>query len=56
VIEPGQTPRAVPGDPGDDRLVAAALAAGAALVSNDGHLHAVTGHAGLWVVRPSELA
>jgi predicted nucleic acid-binding protein len=33
VVEPAQTPRVVPDDPGDDKLVAAARAAGAVLVS-----------------------
>jgi hypothetical protein len=45
----------VPDDPGDDKLVAAALAAGAALVSNDGHLLALAGHGGLEVVRPADV-
>jgi len=33
VVEPARTPRVVPADPEDDKLVAAALAAGAVLVS-----------------------
>ena len=45
----------VPDDPGDDKLVAAALAAGAALVSNDGHLLALAGHKRLEVVRPADV-
>jgi predicted nucleic acid-binding protein len=45
----------VPDDPGDDKLVAAALAAGAALVTNDGHLLALAGHEGLEVVRPADV-
>ena len=49
----GQPPRVVPDDPGDDKLVAVALAAGAVLVSNDGHLLALAGHEGLEVVRPA---
>jgi hypothetical protein len=49
------TPRAVPDDPGDDKLVAAALAAGAVLVTNDAHLLVLAGHAGLEVVRPAEV-
>ena len=53
VVEPAQTPRAVPADPGDDKLVAAALAAGAVLVTNDAHLLALAGHEGLEVVRPA---
>jgi predicted nucleic acid-binding protein len=55
VVEPAQTPRVVPDDPGDDKLVAAALAAGAALVTNDGHLLALAGHEGLEVVRPADV-
>ena len=53
VVEPAQTPRVVPDDPEDDKLVAVALAAGAALVTNDGHLLALAGHEGLEVVRPA---
>ena len=45
----------VPDDPGDDKLVAAALAAGAVLVTNDAHLLVLAGHAGLEVVRPAEV-
>ena len=55
VVEPAQTPRVVPDDPEDDKLVAVALAAGAALVTNDGHLLALAGHEGLEVVRPAGL-
>jgi predicted nucleic acid-binding protein len=55
VVEPAQTPRVVPDDPGDDKLVAAALAAGAVLVSNDAHLLALAGHEGLEVVRPADV-
>jgi putative PIN family toxin of toxin-antitoxin system len=55
VVEPAQTPRAVPDDPEDDKLVAAALAAGAILVTNDAHLLAIAGHEGLKVVRPADV-
>ena len=55
VVEPSATPRVVAADPDDDKLVAAALAAGAALVSNDAHLLAVAGHERLRVVRPADL-
>jgi predicted nucleic acid-binding protein len=54
-MEPAQAPRVVPDDPGDDKLVAAALAAGAALVSNDAHLLALAGHEVLEVVRPADV-
>jgi putative PIN family toxin of toxin-antitoxin system len=55
VVEPGEPIHAVPDDPDDDKLVGAALAAGAVLVTNDGHLLAVAGHCGLRVVRPAEV-
>ena len=55
VVEPAQTPRVVPDDPGDDKLVAAALGAGAVLVTNDAHLLALAGHEGLEVVRPADV-
>jgi predicted nucleic acid-binding protein len=54
VVEPAQTPRVVPDDPGDDKLVAA-LAAGVALVSNDAHLLALADREGLEVVRPADV-
>jgi putative PIN family toxin of toxin-antitoxin system len=56
VVVPEETPRAVPDDPDDDKLVAVALAAGAVLVTNDAHLLAIAGTNGLRVVRPVELA
>ena len=52
VVDPARTPRVVPDDPEDDKLVAAALEAGAALVTNDAHLLAIAGHEGLRVARP----
>jgi putative PIN family toxin of toxin-antitoxin system len=55
VVEPGETPRVVPDDPDDDKLVAVALAAGAVLVTNDAHLLAINGHNGLQVVRPTDV-
>jgi predicted nucleic acid-binding protein len=55
VVEPARAPRAVPDDPGDDKVVAAALAAGAVLVTNDAHLLAPAGHEGLEVVRPADV-
>ena len=55
VVDPARTPRVVPDDPEDDKLVAVALEAGAVLVTNDAHLLAVTGYEGLRVLRPSEV-
>jgi uncharacterized protein len=55
VVDPPRTPRVVAADPDDDKLVAAALAAGAVLVTNDAHLLGVAGHEGLGVVRPNEV-
>ena len=55
VIIPEETPRMVPDDPDDDKLVAAALAASAFLVTNDAHLLAVAGHEGLRAIRPVDL-
>src|SRR5947209_7709995 len=55
VIEPAQTPRMVPDDPEDDKLVAAALVARAVLVTSDAHLLALAGHEGLEVVRPGDV-
>ena len=55
VVEPTETPRVVADDPDDDKLVAAALAAGAILVTNDAHLLAIAGHEGLKVVRPADV-
>ena len=55
VVEPARTPRVVPDDPGDDKRVAVALAAGAALVTNDAHRLALAGRGGLEVVRPADV-
>src|SRR3954465_1770042 len=43
VGEPAQAPRVVPDDPDDDKLVAAARAGRAVLVSSDAHLLALAG-------------
>ena len=55
IVEPAQTPRVVVDDPEDDKLVSAALAAGAMLVTNDAHLLTIAGHEGLKVVRPADV-
>ena len=55
IVKPAQTPRVVPDDPDDDKLVAAALAARAVLVTSDAHLLALAGHEGLEVVRPTNV-
>jgi putative PIN family toxin of toxin-antitoxin system len=55
VVEPTQTPRVVPDDPEDDKLLAAALAAGAdAVVSSDGHLLALDPYGPVRILRPTE--
>src|SRR2546430_2747841 len=55
VVEPAHTPRVVPDDPEDDKLVAAARAARAVLVTNDAHLLALAGSEGLQVLRPADV-
>lgn len=55
VVEPAQTPRVVPDDPEDDKLVAVARAARAVLVTNDAHLLALAGYEGLEVMRPADV-
>ena len=55
IVEPTETPRVVPDDPEDDKLVAGARAAGAVLVTNDAHLLALAGYEGLCVLRPADL-
>src|SRR5262249_40049272 len=53
--EPARTPGVVPGDPGDDKLIALALAAGAdAVVTNDRHLLALDPYGALRILRPVE--
>jgi uncharacterized protein len=52
-IEPAETPRVVPEDPDDDKLVALAVAGGAtALISNDQHLLCLTPYRGIIIVTP----
>jgi putative PIN family toxin of toxin-antitoxin system len=55
VVVPEATPRVVPDDPDDDKLVAVARAAGATLVTNDAHLLGLAGHEGLVVLRPKDI-
>jgi len=55
IVEPQQTPRVVPDDPEDDKLVAVAVAAGAAaLITNDRHLLTLDPHGPVRIVRPAE--
>lgn len=55
-VEPHSAKGAVPADPGDDKVVAAALAGRAAfLVTLDRHLLALAGLPGLQVVKPDDL-
>jgi uncharacterized protein len=54
VVEPAQTPRVVPDDPEDDKLLALALAAvAAALVTNDRHLLPLDPYGPVRVLRPA---
>jgi putative PIN family toxin of toxin-antitoxin system len=55
LVCPAETPRVVPDDPADDKLVAAALAGRAdALVTNDRHLLRLDPHGDLRILRPAE--
>ncbi len=55
VVEPVETPRIVPEDPADDKLVAVALAGAAdAIVTNDHHLLCLDPHGRLRILRPAE--
>jgi predicted nucleic acid-binding protein len=57
VVAPADVPRVVPDDPEDDKLVAAALVAGAhALVTNDRHLLTLDPHGPLRILRPAAFA
>jgi uncharacterized protein len=55
IVEPQRTPRVVPDDPDDDKLVAVAVAAGtSALITNDRHLLTLDPHGPVRIVRPAE--
>jgi putative PIN family toxin of toxin-antitoxin system len=54
-VEPAQTPRVVPDDPEDDKLVAVALAGGAgAIITNDHHLLGLDPYGPVRILRPGE--
>jgi putative PIN family toxin of toxin-antitoxin system len=55
VVEPTVTPRVVPDDPADDKLVAAALAGNTgAIVTNDQHLLDLDPYGTLRIIRPAD--
>ncbi len=54
VVEPPGTPRVVPDDPGDDKLLALALAAGAAVVTSDRHLLDLDPYCPVRLLRPTD--
>ena len=54
VVEPARTPRVVPEDADDDKLVAVALAADATLVTNDRHLLRLDPGGPVRILRPAE--
>jgi len=54
-VSPPAAPREVPGDPDDDQVIVAAVAAGAdLLVSGDHHLLALGSHQNIRIVTPAE--
>jgi predicted nucleic acid-binding protein len=55
VVEPSETPRVVPDDPEDDKLLAVAIAAGAdVIVSSDRHLLGLDPYGSVRILRPAE--
>jgi putative PIN family toxin of toxin-antitoxin system len=54
VVEPAETPRVVPDDPEDDKLLAVTIAAGAdVIVSSDRHLLGLDPYGSVRIVRPT---
>jgi putative PIN family toxin of toxin-antitoxin system len=55
LVEPPATPRVVPGDAEDDKLIAVAVAAAAdAVVTNDRHLLTLDPYGDIRILRPTE--
>ena len=55
IVEPEEQPRVVPGDPDDDKIVAAAVAGRAdVLITNDDHLLALGEYHGVRILRPGD--
>jgi putative PIN family toxin of toxin-antitoxin system len=55
LVEPEETPRVVPDDPEDDKLVAVAVAGAAkAIITNDHHLLSLDPYHHLRILRPAE--
>lgn len=54
-VTPNQTPRVVPDDPDDDKLLAAAVAGNAeVLISSDEHLLQLRAHRGVRILTPTQ--
>ncbi len=57
IVHPSETPRVVPDDPDDDKVIAAAVAGDAhAIVTNDRHLLDLDPHDGIRILRPVTFA